>query len=126
MKFWRALSLRWWRFFALAVVTGCSTPTSSGSSAGRLTVTASFYPFQFVAERVGLELVSVTNLTQPGAEPHDLELAPRQVAALGEVDLLIYQKGFQPAVDAAVATVPPKRVVDTASFLTLKPAAPRP
>ncbi len=85
-------------------------------------MTASFYPFQYVAEQVGKDLVSVTNLTQPGAEPHDLELSPKQVAELGESDLLVFQKGFQPAVDAAVQTVTPKRTVDTASFLELKPA----
>ncbi|HMQ36186.1 MAG TPA: metal ABC transporter substrate-binding protein, partial [Micropruina sp.] len=88
----------------------------------QLKVTASFYPFQYVAEQVGKDLVSVTNLTQPGAEPHDLELSPKQVAELGESDLLVFQKGFQPAVDAAVQTVTPKRTVDTASFLELKPA----
>jgi hypothetical protein len=40
-------------------------------------VTASFYPFEYVAKQIGKDLVTVTNLTQPGAEPHDLELAPR-------------------------------------------------
>ena len=38
-----------------------------------------FYPLQFVAERVGGDRVQVTNLARPGAEPHDLELSPRQV-----------------------------------------------
>ena len=109
----------------LAISAGCSAgaPQPSASpSAAQLKVTASFYPFQFVAEQVGKDLVSVTNLTQPGAEPHDLELSPKQVAELGESDLLIFQKGFQAAVDAAVQTVPPERSVDTASFLTMEPA----
>jgi zinc transport system substrate-binding protein len=44
----------------------------------------------------------VANLTPPGAEPHDLELGPRQVAAVGEADLVVYLAGFQPAVDEAV------------------------
>ena len=38
------------------------------------------YPLQFVAERVGGDRVAVTNLTPPGAEPHDLELTPQDVA----------------------------------------------
>ena len=38
-----------------------------------------FYPLQFLSERVGGDAVTVTNLTKPGAEPHDLELNPRQV-----------------------------------------------
>lgn len=110
----------------VAISAGCSggapQPVTSQSAAAQLKVTASFYPFQYVAEQVGKDLVSVTNLTQPGAEPHDLELSPKQVAELGESDLLVFQKGFQPAVDAAVQTVTPKRTVDAASFLELKPA----
>lgn len=106
----------------MAISAGCSAGAPSPTAAAQLKVTASFYPFQYVAEQVGKDLVSVTNLTQPGAEPHDLELSPKQVAELGESDLLVFQKGFQPAVDAAVQTVTPKRTVDTASFLELKPA----
>jgi zinc transport system substrate-binding protein len=45
----------------------------------------------------------VTGLTQPGAEPHDLELTPRQVGLIGTADLVLYEKGLQPAVDEAVA-----------------------
>jgi zinc transport system substrate-binding protein len=109
---------------ALAVLglalTGCSSSTPAASTPGRLAVTASFYPFEFVADRIGGDLVSVTNLTAPGSEPHDLELTPRQVAGLAEAGLVIYQKGFQPAVDAAVQTVPPRATVDAAAFLTLE------
>ncbi len=110
---------------------GCSTGTpststgpsvSSGTTATPLQVTASFYPFEYVAQQVGKDLVTITDLTQPGAEPHDLELSPKQVAGIGESDLLIYQKGFQAAVDSALQTVTPKQAVDTASFLTLQPA----
>jgi len=45
----------------------------------------------------------VHNLTKPGAEPHDLELTPRDVAELADADLVVYLSGFQPAVDTAVA-----------------------
>jgi zinc transport system substrate-binding protein len=70
---------------------------------GRLSVLASFYPLQFVAERVGGTRVAVTNLTSPGAEPHDLELTPQDVAAVSDAGLVFYLSGFQPAVDDAVA-----------------------
>jgi zinc transport system substrate-binding protein len=66
-------------------------------------VAAAFYPLQFVAEQVGGDLVTVTNLTKPGAEPHDLELAPQDLGTLTDADLAIYLAGFQPAVDDAVA-----------------------
>lgn len=90
---------------------------------GPLQVAVAFYPFEFVAERVGGDQVSVENLTAPGAEPHDLELTPQQVASLASDDLVVYQSGFQPAVDTAVQQVRPKRTVDTASFLTLLKAS---
>ena len=43
-----------------------------------------------------------TNLTQPGAEPHDLEIPPKQTAEIVDADLVVYEHGFQPAVDDAI------------------------
>jgi len=74
---------------------------SSGDD-GKPTVVASFYPYAYVAEQVGGDLVDVQNLTSPGVEPHDLELRPKQVAAVQDADLVIYQHEFQAAVDDAV------------------------
>lgn len=73
-----------------------------GTTGGQVAVTAAFYPYEFLAQRVGGPDVDVTGLTRPGTEPHDLELTPRQVGALGEADLVLYARGFQPAVDDAV------------------------
>jgi zinc transport system substrate-binding protein len=65
-------------------------------------VVAGFYPFAYVADRVAGEHADVTNLTGAGAEPHDLELTPQQVAAVAAADVTVYEEGFQPAVDDAV------------------------
>jgi zinc transport system substrate-binding protein len=72
------------------------------ADSGKVSVVTSFYPVQFVAERVAGDRADVTNLTAPGGEPHDLELSPRQVADVQDADLVVYQKGFQTAVDEAV------------------------
>lgn len=112
---------------SLVTLGGCAVYTDApatpapqaGGEAGRLQVAVAFYPFEFVAERIGGDQVDVSNLTQPGAEPHDLELTPQQVAALATDDLVVFQSGFQPAVDTAIEQIRPKRTVDTASFLTL-------
>jgi len=69
---------------------------------GRLRVVASFYPLQFLAQRIGGDRVEVTSLTKAGAEPHDLELRPRDVASVVDAGLVVYLRGFQPAVDTAV------------------------
>jgi len=115
MKGWRILVAAGAVMLAL---TGCGSSVPSAAD-GRLSVQVAFYPFQFVAERVGGDAVSVSSLTAAGTEPHDLELAPRQVADLATADLVIFQSGFQPAVDTAVEQAAPARVVDTASFLTM-------
>lgn len=74
----------------------------SSSDDGKLSVDANFYPYAWVVEQVGGDHVDVTNLTQPGVEPHDLELKPKQVASVQTADLVVFQKGFQSAVDDAV------------------------
>ncbi len=85
---------------------GSSTdePGDAGGSGDRVEVTAAFYPLQWATEKVGGEHVAVDSLTKPGAEPHDLELTPKDVAQLASADLVVYLKGFQPAVDDAVAS----------------------
>jgi zinc transport system substrate-binding protein len=118
MKFWRAATVALCAT-ALVALAGCSG-SADAQPDGRLRVSAAFYPFEFVAERVGGDQVRVNNLTPPGSEPHDLELTPRQVAALATDDLVVFQSGFQPAVDAAITQAEPERVVDTASFLSLR------
>lgn len=95
-------------FAALALVTlaGCGDSADSGSGAGgsgeKLTVVASFYPLEFIAEQVGGDAVAVSTLTAPGVEPHDLELTSKQVGEITEAKLVVYEKGLQPAVDEAV------------------------
>ncbi len=87
---------------ALSLVSACGATGGSGAGDGKVTVAAGFYPLEYAVSQVGGDHVSVQALTKPGAEPHDLELNPRQVGAVALADLVVYEKGFQPAVDAAV------------------------
>ncbi|WP_264030567.1 metal ABC transporter substrate-binding protein [Cellulosimicrobium sp. SH8] len=109
-----------------ALVASCSpgdSPGDGGSGGGddgRLQVLASFYPLQYVVEQVGGEHVDVSNLTPPAAEPHDLELAPAQVRAIGDADLVVYLSGFQPAVDEGIEQRAPEHVVDAAASAGLE------
>jgi len=75
---------------------------STAADDGRLQVAASFYPLQWATAQVAGDRAEVISLTPPGAEPHDLELGPRDVATVAEADLVVYLEGFQPAVDEAV------------------------
>jgi zinc transport system substrate-binding protein len=87
---------------AVTLLTACGSG-AEGAAAEGPDVVASFYPLQFVTQRIAGDRAQVTSLTPPGAEPHDLELEPQDVAAVTEADLVVYLKGFQPAVDEAVA-----------------------
>ena len=99
---------------------GCLKQSDQHTAAGQLDVVAGFYPFAYLAERIGGEHVAVRNLTRPGAEPHDLELTPSQVGAVAKADLAIYEKGLQPAVDDAVAQNEPRAALDAASVVRLE------
>ncbi len=85
---------------------GAASPVAAGGggslSDGRVSVAAAFYPLAWVAERVGGDRVAVTQLTSPGAEPHDLELTVGETAEVARADLVLFLGGFQPAVDDAV------------------------
>ncbi|MFB9620556.1 metal ABC transporter substrate-binding protein [Brooklawnia cerclae] len=106
----------------LLAVTACSSGDAQGSSDARTSIVVSAYPFQFVAERVAGDLADVTNLLNPGAEAHDLELTPQQVEAVATADLVIYQDGYQTAFDEAVDQGEPAHIVDSATFLELRTA----
>ncbi|MEU2430344.1 zinc ABC transporter substrate-binding protein [Streptomyces sp. NPDC007861] len=107
---------------ALSLVTLSACSSSSGAASGgdkadgKLDVVASFYPMQYLAEQIGGDHVSVTTLTEPGVEPHDLELKPRQTSELRQADYVLYLKGIQPAVDEAIAQAGVKDTVDAATL----------
>ncbi|MGW4687122.1 metal ABC transporter substrate-binding protein [Streptomyces sp. NPDC004244] len=110
---------------AATALTGCSGAAASGTGKdGRLAVTASFYPMQFLAEQIGGDHVAVVSLTKPGVEPHDLEITPKQTGRLGQSDVVVYLKGLQPAVDEAVAQSGVKAVVDAAALTELEAHGP--
>jgi zinc transport system substrate-binding protein len=92
--------------------------------AGKLPVVAAFYPLQFVAEQVGGDAVHVTNLVKPGAEPHDLELNPRQVAQVADAKLVVYIKDFQPALDDTVRQEARGRAFDVTTVSPLQSTDP--
>ncbi|MEU0369528.1 metal ABC transporter substrate-binding protein [Streptomyces sp. NPDC006283] len=105
----------------LMAVSACSTSDASGVDGdGKLKVAASFYPMQYLAEQIGGDNVSVTALTKPGVEPHDLELKPRQTAELNDAGLILYLKGVQPAVDQAIEESTAQHKVDATTLTKLE------
>jgi zinc transport system substrate-binding protein len=104
----------------LAVTAGCARAEATPDR-GRFRLVTAFYPLQFLSQRIGGPDVTVTDLTKPGAEPHDIELTARQVARISDAGLVVYLRGFQPAVDEAVAQEAAGRAFDATSMTPLLP-----
>ena len=106
---------------AAAVVAGAAScgGDASGSGSGADAVVTSFYPIEFATQQIAGGKVPVTVLTKPGAEPHDLELAPQDIGSMTQARLVIYADGFQPAVDDAIGQVDAARVLDVADTAQL-------
>ena len=70
---------------ALALTTAaCGAGTAARARLGsdEQAVVTSFYPLQFATQQITGGAVPVSVLTKPGAEPHDLELAPQDIARM--------------------------------------------
>ena len=62
----------------LATLSACSSESAAAGNSDKFDVVASFYPMAYLAERIGGRHVNVTSLTEPGQEPHDLEISARR------------------------------------------------
>jgi zinc transport system substrate-binding protein len=111
------------------VLSACSSateeasPSQSASATGTtgevVIVHAAFYPLEFLAKTIGGDQIQVVSLTVPGAEPHDMELTPVQVAELEKTSLALFIDGFMPAVDEAIEASVPDRALDLGTTVTL-------
>lgn len=102
-----------------------STQNSAHTSAtthDKLPVSASFYPIAWLTEQIGGDTVSVSSITPANVEPHDFELAPKDVNQLSQAKLIFYVAGFQASVDDAVATISGPNIVNLADSVSLEQA----
>ena len=104
----------WVALLAASALLGAACGSSGDVRDGDgLVVVASFYPLAEAAQRVGGDLVTVQNLTPPGVEPHDLELAPDDLEAIATADVVLYLGGgFQPAIAGGASPTPRASSVD--------------
>ena len=104
----------------LGTLSACSSDSAAAANTDKFDVVASFYPMAFLADRIGGPHVHVTSLTQPGQEPHDLEISAKQTALLQDSDAVLYLKNLQPSVDDAVAQSEIKTKIDAAALTSLE------
>jgi zinc transport system substrate-binding protein len=100
-------------------VAGCGALGESSDDKDGSLIAAAFYPLEYLAERVAGDHYDVVNLTQPGVEPHDLALDVGQTATVTRAALVLFEHGFQPAVDATVEQNAGGEVVDAAEIVEL-------
>ena len=87
-------------FLALLALAGCGASDKNESE----TVVAAFYPLAWAAGQIVAEGTEVVNLTPAGAEPHDVDLSPRDAETIRDARVVLYAGGgFQPAVEDAVS-----------------------
>src|SRR5688572_32167685 len=104
--------------FLLALVlpvalAGCAAFSDEApDSADGVQVATAFYPLQYVAQRVAGDLATVENLTQPGSEPHDLELTVAETAAIADADLVIHAADSSPGATTRTARTAPAKWSD--------------
>ncbi|HET6531135.1 MAG TPA: metal ABC transporter substrate-binding protein [Actinoplanes sp.] len=104
---------------ALGLTAGCGRVAATERDPS---VVTAFYPLEFLSSRLAGDTMTVTNLTKPGAEPHDLELTAEQMGRISNATLVVHLAGFQPAVDEAVAQEAADRAFDVGSVVELLPA----
>ncbi|MEU0671523.1 metal ABC transporter substrate-binding protein [Streptomyces sp. NPDC006172] len=104
----------------LTALTACSGQSAAAGNTDKFDVVASFYPMAFLAERIGGGHVHVSSLTEPGQEPHDLEISAKQRVQVEQADAVLYLKNLQPSVDDTVAQSEVKTKIDAAKLTTLE------
>ena len=61
---------------------------------------ASFYPLEYIMQRLNGSDKNIINITPIGAEPHDLELSPDKVIDVEDAKFVLAMgNGFAPSVD---------------------------
>jgi len=78
----------------------------------KMQVVASFYPLYFFSSQIGGDKAEVLNITPSGAEPHDYEPTPKDLAAIQNSNLLILNgAGLEPWAENVLKGIPTEKVV---------------
>ncbi|HMR01619.1 MAG TPA: zinc ABC transporter substrate-binding protein [Candidatus Gracilibacteria bacterium] len=79
---------------SLTIFLSACAPASTPSDEG-LTITASFYPLGEMARKVAGDHAEVITITPAGSDPHEYEPSPKDIAAINESDLFIFNGAGQ-------------------------------
>ncbi|MBE3554908.1 MAG: zinc ABC transporter substrate-binding protein [Thermicanus sp.] len=98
-------------FFSSSLLAACSDGGGEVSDkTGKIMIYTTLFPFYDFSKEIGGDYVTVKNLLPPGVEPHDFEPKPKDMVALQEADLFIYNgAGFEAWIDKAVTNLDQKK-----------------
>lgn len=103
---------RSWLVLALVLVAtlalaACTTTAQQSATPSKATAIATFYPLQYLAQRIGGDRVEVSSLVPPGVEPHDFEPSPQDIVAIQRGSLFVYNgAGLETWATRVVASLP--------------------
>ncbi|GAB6158411.1 metal ABC transporter substrate-binding protein [Desulfotomaculum varum] len=99
-------------YFAALLLGGCgmaARPTVSNP--GKLKVYTGIYPLYDFARQIGGDRLIVKNIVPAGAEPHDWEPSPQDVAEISRADVLILSgSGVEPWGDKVLSVIDQNKV----------------
>ena len=78
---------------------------------GKPAVVTSFYPMQYLAERIVGDKMAVENLVPAGIEPHDWEPSPQDITAIQNARVFIYLGILDAWADSAAADLDTNRTI---------------
>lgn len=91
----------------LAAVLATACQRSQSAVGDRVGVVATFYPLAEFARRIGGDRIDVRTLVPAGVESHDYEPTPKDIAAVTQARLFVYNgAGFEPWVDRVLPDLP--------------------
>jgi len=101
-----------------ALLCGCISPEELPS--GKINVVTTIAPQKELIKSVGKDLVNITVLVPPGAEPHTFEPTPSQMRAVADADLYIMNgAGLEFWMDRLLQVNKKMLVVDTSKGIDL-------
>ncbi|CCO08030.1 metal ABC transporter substrate-binding protein [Desulforamulus hydrothermalis] len=98
--------------FTALLLGGCGlTARPTAGNQGKLKVYTAIYPLYDFARQIGGDRLMVKNIVPAGAEPHDWEPSPQDVAEISQADVLILSgTGVEPWADKVLSVIDQNKV----------------
>ncbi len=106
---------------ALILLSACAAEESTESSqeSEKINVIASFYPLEEFTRQVGKDLIEVRSITPAGADPHEYEPTPKDIASVTSADMFLFNGAGQDPWAEKIAPEVSGQVVEMTPYFSL-------